>query len=157
MRRRGARNAFTLIEVMVTIVILGIIIVPITRLIIFSIYGKEKTKDYVVAFTLAKEKMERLRMLPCDAIGNESNDIFSEEELARDPNAENFRKEFRDKYGVDYETFPPEIAQFEREVAVDTDVDKIHKEPMLKKVTVRVGRKGGATALCELVTLFSRY
>lgn len=156
-RPPGRPRGFTLVEIMVTIVILGIIIVPITRLIIFSVYGKEKTKDYVIAFNLAKEKMERLRMLDADTIGNESNDIFSADELAADPNAETFRKEFLAKYGLPYEPYPKEIAEFEREVRVDPEVDKIHKESMLKQVAVTVRKKGGGVALCELVTLFSRY
>ena len=48
---RKKKLGFTLIEVMVTIVILGILIVPLTRLIIFSVWGTKQTKDFVIAFT----------------------------------------------------------------------------------------------------------
>lgn len=155
--RRLAERGFTLVEILVTIVILGIIIVPITRLIIFSVWGTEKTKDFVVAFNLAKEKMERLRLVPFDALGNESNDLWSEEELSRDPDAETFRKEYLARYGFEHAPADAETARFEREVRVDPAADKLHKASRLKKVTVTVRRKGGGEELCALVTLRSHY
>ncbi len=151
------RRGFNLVEILVTVVILGIIITPITRLVIFTVWGTGKTVDHVVAFTLAKEKMERLRLLPFDKLEHESNDLWSEEELGSDPNAGEFRKEYRARYGVDHAPSPPDLARFEREVRVDPDADTVHKESRLKKVTVVVRRKGAGEELCALVTLFSRY
>lgn len=151
-RRRG----FTLVEILFTVVILGIVIIPITRLIIFSVFGTEKTKDYVVAFHLAKRKMETLRLVPFDALENESNDLWTEEELSRDPDAEEFRKGFLARYGFDHAPCDGESARFEREVRIDPSADKIHKDSRLKKITVAVRRKGGGEELCALVTLRSR-
>lgn len=148
---------FTLIEILFTVVILGIIIIPITRLIIFSAYGKNKTKDFVVAFNLAKDKMERIKMLRFEDIINEGNDIYSQKELNVNPDAETFLKDYKEKYMIKYEPFDENIAQFERLVRVDESADKVHKNSMLKKITVIVRKKGEGKEISKLVTLICNY
>ena len=151
------RRGFTLIEILVTIVILGILIIPITRLIIFSVWGTSKTKDIVIAFNLAKDKMERMKILKFDDIINEENDIFSKRELETYPGADDFLKDYQERYLIKYKPFPEKIARFERRVIVDDSVDTLHKKSQLKKVKIVVKKKGSSRVLAELVTLVCNY
>jgi prepilin-type N-terminal cleavage/methylation domain-containing protein len=154
---RTKKSGFTLVEILVTVVILGIMIVPITKLIIFTIWGTGKTKDYVVALTLAKEKMERIKMLSFESVEDELNDIFTQDQLDKNPDSEAFLKDFKDKYLYDYEPFDEKLARFSRTVDVDEKVDKIHKDSILKKITVTVKNKIENRTLCTLVTYVCNY
>jgi Tfp pilus assembly protein PilV len=142
---------------MVTTVILGIIILPIVRMILFSVWGTEKTKDHVIAFNLARDKMERVRMLDFDNITNEENDIYTENNLDKDPDSEEFKKNWQEKYLMEYTPWPEELGRFTRTVHVDPTVDTVHENSILKKIRIEVVHRPTGKIMYNLVTLVTKY
>lgn len=147
----------TFIEILVTIVILGIVIAPVTRLIVFSAFGTGKTKDHVIAFNLARDKMERLKMLKFEELVDEGNDILTRAQLDLDQNSEEFLKEYKRRYLTDYPYYPEDQARFERIVKVDEKADTVHPVSIMKKVTVIVRSREKQEEVCRLITLVAHY
>ena len=75
-------NGFTLIEILVVLAIVGMIALPFTRMFLFGVRGSQDNSEYVLAYNLAREKMEEIKGLPYDLIKSDYD---------------NFREVFQDR------------------------------------------------------------
>lgn len=135
-RSRG----FSYIEVLTAIVMLALVIPPVTRLILFSSYGTRESNEYVIAYNLATDKMEQIKMLSFDKIENEENDIYTKQEAERIPDFHKFMQAYKNRYKLDYKYFEGTHGIFGRTVTVE-DKDTVNTPPKLKKITVNIYMK----------------
>jgi len=146
-------KAFSYIEVLTATVILAIVIIPVTRLMNFSASGSRESAEYVVAYNLASEKMEQIKMLSFDKIENEENDIFTKAESEKIQDFHKFMQMYKHRYKLDYKFFNEEQGRFMRSVTIDDKVDPVNTPPKLKKVTVNIYLKDSRKERATIVTL----
>lgn len=79
-------KGFTLIEILVVLTIVGLVIIPFTNMFLFGYKGSVDNIQYVIAYNLAREKIEMIRALPFHAVQSDYS---------------NFRDVFRDRPGYD--------------------------------------------------------
>ena len=144
---------FSYIEVLTAIVMLAVVIVPITRLILFSSFGTREANEYVIAYNLAADKIENMKMLPFDKIENEENDIFTKQEAEKVPDFHKFMQLYKNRYRLDYKYFEPTQGIFGRTVTIDDKVDPVNTPPKLKKITVNVYMKADKKQFATINTL----
>lgn len=151
--RPAAARAFSYIEVLTATVILAIVIVPITSLMNFSASGSRESAEYVLAYNLACEKIEQIKMLPFDRIENEENDIFTKAESEKIQDFHKFMQMYKHRYRLDYRFYSEEQGKFMRSVTVDDKVDPVNTPPKLKKITVNIYLKDSKKERATIVTL----
>ncbi|MBI3038581.1 hypothetical protein HYY75_05945, partial [bacterium] len=157
------------------------IALPFARLFTFGWQGSIETKERVIAFNLAREKIEEVRSLPYelvksdfenfkdlyqdnpdlnDAFGNKDafekvfSDVISVEKSKDEKEKEyfdNFLENYKKAFLRDYEWYPDEFSNFRRLLDVDDKYDR-SVPARLKKVVVRVFDKDNHK-LAEVVTL----
>jgi len=64
MRNKG----FTLIEIIISVTVLALIAVPVSTLLSQSLFSNIKSKEILIATTLAQEKIEELKALSFDQV-----------------------------------------------------------------------------------------
>ena len=74
MRRLKDAEGFTLLEVMITVVILAIGLLGLAGLQIVAIKGNSFGQQMSVASTLAQNQLEELRQIPYDSLSDGSSD-----------------------------------------------------------------------------------
>ena len=146
-------KAFSYIEVLTATVMLAIIIVPVTRLLLFSTWGTRESTEYVLAYNLAADKIEQIKMLSFDKIENEENDIFTKEEADKIPDFHKFMQLYKFRYKLDFKFYDPNQGIFARTVTIDDKLDPYNTPPKLKKVTVNIYLKGSKKVLATINTL----
>ncbi|MCK5684220.1 type II secretion system protein [bacterium] len=178
-----SRRSFTLIEILITLVILGILITPFTRIIWFGKKGVINIKNKTIVDNLAREKIEELTLLRFTRIKSDF-EVFSsvfrgthhEAFIDMDENSELFKRNFTDiftkklkkkfprifekfvrkykkYYGRDYELYPDEYSGYRRVVTVE--VEEYPENPMIKikNIIVELFDKGNSQSLCRYVIL----
>jgi len=85
-RIRLYRNGFTLIEILVVLSLIGVLALPFTNMFIFGVRGSHDNAEHVLAYNLAREKIEEIKCLPFDLIKSDY---------------ENFRDVYQDRHGFD--------------------------------------------------------
>ena len=179
------RYGFTLIEILTVVFIIGIIALPFTNMFIFGVKGSNQNADHVVAYNLAREKIEEIKALPFfiiksdyenfrevfqdrskydDAYYNEDNfinyfsDVFSEASLKNSELLTTYNK-LKELYPKTYlkelSLYPSDYTKFRRV----TQVKEISESAMpakIKKITVQVyGEKNKKIA--ELSTFVGKH
>ena len=139
---RFNKKGFSYIEVLTATVMLAIIVVPVTRLLLFSSWGTREAAEYVLAYNLAADKLEQIKMLTFDKIENEENDIFTKDEADKIPEFHKFMQLYKNKYKLDYNYYDAQQGVFARTVTIDDKLDSLNTPPKLKKVSVNVYLKG---------------
>lgn len=147
------KKAFSYIEVLTATVMLAIIIVPVTRLLLFSSWGTRESSEYVLAYNLAADKIEHIKMLDFDKIENEENDIFTKEEADKIPDFHKFMQLYKSRYKIDFKYYDQQQGIFARTVTIDDKLDPYNSPPKIKKVTVNVYLKGSKKVLATINTL----
>lgn len=164
------RDAFTLIEILVVLTITAFIALPFTNMFIFGVKGSNENTEHVIAYNLAREKIEEIKSLPFDyvksdfdnfrqvfqdrpsydeAFYDEDNfvkifsDMYSDESLENSDFNETFKR-LKDLYPKTYlknlKKYPENISAFRRVVKVKR-VGNSALPPTLLKVTVLVFNK----------------
>ena len=116
-------KGFTLIELIMTILIVGVIAVPLSLFLIQNIEGVFRSKEYTLVMNLARLEMERVNNLPYNRI---TTTAF--------PNYEGYN------YDVDRQ-----VRIFPSTLPVPANVE-------LKEVRVTVRRPRQATSILSLIT-----
>lgn len=177
------RRSFTLMEILITLVILGIVITPFSRIIWFGKKGVINIKVRTVADNLAREKIEELTLLRFTKIKSDFavfssvfrgthhekfidmdenselfsknfSDIFTESQKKQYPRIyENFVDKYKEYYGRDYELYPEEFSEFRRVVTVETE--EYPENPMIKikNIIIELFDRKTEQSLCRYLIL----
>ncbi len=161
------KTGFTLIEILTVVFLVGLIALPFSNMFIFGVKGSNSNTEHVVAYNLAREKLEEIKGLPFssiksdyenfrevfqdrskydDAYYNEDNfvnyfsDVFSDTSM-NDTEKEKTYKKLKEMYPAVYlkplELYPNEYDKFRRVVRIE-EISESAMPPSLKKVTVLV-------------------
>lgn len=161
------RFGFTLIEILTVVFLVGLIALPFSNMFIFGVKGSNSNTEHVIAYNLAREKLEEIKGLPFasvksdyenfrevyqdrsqfdDAYYNEDNfvnffsDVFSSTSM-NDTEKEKTYKKLKEMYPAVYlkqlELYPDEYDKFRRVVKIE-EISESAMPPSLKKVTVLV-------------------
>lgn len=71
-------KAFTLIELIITIVLIGIVVIPSSMFLIESMKGAFKSKDVMVAASLARMELEQINNMHYNNISDQSYTPYSD-------------------------------------------------------------------------------
>ena len=171
-KKRVDNKAFTLIEILIVLTITAFVALPFTNMFVFGVKGSNENTEHVIAYNIAREKIEEIKLLPFsyiksdfdnfrqifqdrpkydeafydeDKFINVFSDIFSDESLKNANNAESFKKLkvlYPKTYLKNLKKYPRNIAEFRRVVKVHR-VGNLALPPKLLKVTVLVFNKKG--------------
>jgi prepilin-type N-terminal cleavage/methylation domain-containing protein len=177
---KDKRFGFSLIELLISITIVGIVIFPIFSVFRTGKQGTIQNRDYFMAYNLARSRMEELKVLPFNKLTSDFDlfagiysDSLMEEFADMDVNEELFKKNFTDiyteasskkysdiyekfcsryteYYGKAYELYSDEYSNFKRITYVSS-----YKEygDSLKKVRVEIRHPRSDKPLAEIVSL----
>ncbi len=170
-------------EILITLVILGIVITPFTRIIWFGKKGVINIKQKTIVDNLAREKIEELMLLRYTRIksdfsvfssvyrgthheafidmdenselfGRNFSDIFTKKLKKKYPRIfEKFEKKYKEYYGRDYELYPDMYSGFRRVVTVESE--EFPDNPMfkIKNINIELFDKRSGQSLCRYVIL----
>ncbi|OGK05144.1 MAG: hypothetical protein A2W80_01460 [Candidatus Riflebacteria bacterium GWC2_50_8] len=79
-------QGFTLVEILVVLTLVGVLALPFTNMFIFGVRGSHDNAEHVLAYNLAREKIEEIKSLPFDQVKSDY---------------ENFREVYQDRHGFD--------------------------------------------------------
>lgn len=97
------RSAFTLVEILIVLSLAGLLALPFTNMFIFGVQGSHDNSEHVLAYNLAREKIEEIRGLPYEMVKSDY-DNFREVFMDRPAfdeayyNSESFEKYFSDVF-----------------------------------------------------------
>ncbi|MEW6711193.1 MAG: prepilin-type N-terminal cleavage/methylation domain-containing protein [Candidatus Riflebacteria bacterium] len=181
----GISKGFTLVEILIVLFLVGLLALPFTNMFIFGVQGSHDNSEHVLAYNLAREKVEEIRGLPFEMVKSDYEnfrEVFQDrpdfdEAYYNEASFENFFSDvFTDKALVDdklktsftrlkllypksylknLKTYPEDYRFFRRVVKVE----KISESAMpskLKKITVLVFEKDGKK-IAELNTLVGEH
>ena len=178
-------KGITLIEILTVLFLASLVALPFTRMFTFGMQGSVENLEHIVAYNLAREKIEEAISLPFDSVKSDlenfrdiyqdlpeyfeafSNpakfeevfsDIVTKERLKNEVEkdvCERFQELYKKAYFREYDMYPDEFDGFRRVMEVDSRVDS-SVPPRLKKVTVKVFDKKGHR-LAEVSTLVGRH
>lgn len=161
------RYAFTLVEILVVLTIVGVLALPFTNMFIFGVQGSHDNTEHVVAYNLAREKIEEIKGLPYDMIKSDYNhfrDVFQDRidfdeayynevsfenyfsdvfcELAfKDDKVKTTYNRLKEIYHKGYlkplPLYPSDYLNFRRVVRVE-EISQSAQPPRLKRITVMV-------------------
>ncbi len=162
-----SRNAFTLIEILTVVFLIGIIALPFSRMFIFGVKGSSNNTEHVLGYNLARDKIEEIKGLPFsivksdynnfrevfqdrtsfdDAYYNEDDfvnyfsDVFSKASLGDSEKGKtynNLKLLYPNAYLKELDLYPSDYTKFRRVVKVE-EISESAMVPKLKKVTVLV-------------------
>ncbi len=81
------RAAFTLVEILVVLFLMSLVAYPFAQMFLFGWQGSNENAEQIVAYNLAREKIEEVRAIPFELVKSDF---------------ENFRDVFRDR--IDFES-----------------------------------------------------
>ncbi len=161
------KKAFTLIEILTVIFLIGVIALPFTNMFIFGVKGSNSNSDHVIGCNLAREKIEEIKGLPFEIVKSDYDnfrDVFQDRAKYDDAyyNADSFVDYFSDVYtesslrnsdiGTTYKKlkelypkaylkevslYPEDYSRFRRVTKVE-EIIEAASAPKLKKVSVLV-------------------
>ncbi len=163
----GKCKGFTLIEILTVVFLIGIIALPFTNMFMFGVRGSTNNAEHVVAYNLAREKIEEIKGLPFEAVKsdyknfrdvfldrpkyddayyNEDNfvsyfsDVFTESSLKKSENATSYKK-LKELYPKAYlkslDLYPNDYDSLRRVTMVE-EISESAMPPKLKKIIVMV-------------------
>jgi prepilin-type N-terminal cleavage/methylation domain-containing protein len=163
----GKCKGFTLIEILTVVFLIGIIALPFTNMFMFGVRGSTNNAEHVVAYNLAREKIEEIKGLPFEAVKsdyknfrdvfldrpkyddayyNEDNfvsyfsDVFTESSLKKSENATSYKK-LKELYPKAYlkslDLYPNDYDSLRRVTMVE-EISESALPPKLKKIIVMV-------------------
>lgn len=178
-------SAFTLVEILMVMTLVGFVALPFTRMFLFGMQGSTENLEHIIAYNLAREKIEEVRSLPFhlvksdfenfatvfrdrpdfdeafesrDTFEKTFSDIFTPLSIEKDPDAETYkrlRSLYKPAFLRDIELYPDEVKPYRRVMDVDSKYDT-SVPARLKKVTVRVFDQQ-QHRLAEVVTLVGQH
>ncbi|HNW35215.1 MAG TPA: prepilin-type N-terminal cleavage/methylation domain-containing protein [Candidatus Ozemobacteraceae bacterium] len=178
-------RAFTLVEILMVMVLVGVVALPFTRMFIFGMQGTTENIEHIIAYNLAREKIEEVRSLPFHLIKSDFenfasvfrdrpgldqafenrdefektfSDLFTQETSAKDPDAETYKRLkglYKSAFLRDLELYSDDTKVYRRVMDVDARYDSA-VPARLKKVTVRV-YDAQQHRLAEVVTLVGQH
>jgi len=164
------RKAFTFIEVVATIALIGIFMVPLLRMMVIGKKGSIQSEDFLIVSNLAREKLEEMEVIPFSKINSDFDNfgpIFADvyEKKFRGINKDSgkfykvftdiwtkkdkelyskayelFAKRYKLIYGRNYIIYPDNYQKYRRIVMVENELTENKKE--IKKVNVYIYLKG---------------
>lgn len=81
-----SQRGFTLVEILLVLGLVAMVALPFTNMFLFGYKGSSDNVEYVLAYNLAREKMEELKALPFEEVKSDYD---------------NFRNVFRDRAKYD--------------------------------------------------------
>lgn len=87
-------SGFTLVEILIVITLAGLIALPFTNMFIFGVKGSNDNTEQVLAYNLAREKIEEIKSLPYEHVKSDY---------------ENFREVFQDRVKYDNAYYSEEV------------------------------------------------
>ncbi len=181
----SATRAFTLVEILIVLTLVGILALPFTNMFIFGVQGSHDNTEHVLAYNIAREKLEEIKGLPFEmiksdyenfrevyqdrpdfdeayyneaAFENFFSDIFSDSSLKDEKLKATFlrlKQAYPKNYLKNLLSYPDEYQNFRRIVKVE----KISESAMpskLKKVSILVFDKD-EKKIAELSTLIGSH
>lgn len=164
---RGKIRGFTLIEILTVVFLIGIIALPFTNMFMFGVRGSTNNAEHVLAYNLAREKIEEIKGLPFEAVNsdyknfrdvfldrpkyddayyNEDNfvsyfsDVFTDSSLKKSENATTYKK-LKDLYPKAFlkplDLYPNDYESLRRVTMVE-EISESAMPPKLKKIIVMV-------------------
>lgn len=182
---RPSKLAFTLVEILIVLSLVGMIALPFTNMFIFGVQGSHDNSDHVLAYNMAREKIEEIKGLPFEIIKSDYDnfrDVYQDrpdfdEAYYNESSFENFFSDvFTDKALADdklkttftrlkliypkaflkrLKTYPEDYRFFRRVVRVKKIQDSASPSKM-KRVTVMVFEKDGKR-IANLKTLIGQH
>lgn len=162
-----SHKGFTLVEILVVLTIVGLLALPFTNMFIFGVQGSHDNTEHVLAYNLAREKLEEIKGLPFDliksdfdnfrdvfqdrpdfddaylndlAFENFFSDVFCELSMKDDKLKTTFLK-LKELYPKSYlkplSVYSEDYLNFRRIVKVES-ISQTAQPPRLKKITVLV-------------------
>ncbi len=174
-------SGFTLVEILIVLFLVGLLALPFTNMFIFGVQGSHDNSEHVLAYNLAREKIEELRGLPPELIKSDYanfqevfqdrpdfeeacynedafvkyfSDVFTDKAMTDDKikmTYSRLRQIYPKVYLKNLKTYPEDYRFFRRVVKVD-EILQLGKPGNLKKITVMVFEKDGKR-IAQLVTL----
>lgn len=178
-------RGFTLIEILVVLSLVGVLALPFTNMFMFGIRGSHDNAEHVLAYNLAREKIEEIKSLPFDQIKSDYEnfrDVYQDRHGFDEPyfNDSSFEKYFSDvftdeslkdsdnkmtwtrlklaypkTYLRNLQTYPPDYLNYRRVVKVER-ITESAMPSKTKKITVLVFGKDGKK-IAELATLIGQH
>ncbi|GAB4270723.1 MAG: hypothetical protein Kow0029_07740 [Candidatus Rifleibacteriota bacterium] len=178
-------RAFTLVEILIVLFLIGLLALPFTNMFIFGVQGSHDNTEHVLAYNLAREKVEEIKGIPFDMIKSDYDNFrdvyqdridFDKPYYDKEIFEEYFSDVFTDKSLVDdkikttytrlrllypkaylkkLKTYPEDYRFFRRVVRVEKIQDSALPSK-LKKVTVMVFDKDNKK-IANLVTLIGQH
>ncbi len=182
MKNKTVTKGFTLIEILIVFGLIGIIALPFTNMFIFGVKGTNENAEHVIAYNLAREKIEVIQVLPYDMVKSDFENFkevfqdrpnFDDAYYQQDLFKEAFTDIFTDMSLTDSEmkisytrlknlypkcmlkqldTYPESLRYFRRVMEVNDASDPSSSEKNLKKITVYIFNKENKK-IAELSTL----
>lgn len=177
-------KAFTLVEILIVLTLVGALALPFTNMFIFGVQGSHDNTEHVLAYNLAREKVEEIKGLPFDQIKsdyknfcevyqdrpgfdeafyNESafenyfSDVFTDLSLTDDKLKTTFlrlKQAYPKGYLKNLSTYPDDYFNFRRVVKID-EAPLQGLSAKVKRITVMVFDKSNKK-IAELVTLIGQ-
>lgn len=176
-------SGFSMVELLISLVIVGIVIIPIYN--IFSTGQKStiQNTDYFIAHNLARDRLEEMKILPFGRIKGDFDvfskiyrdsgieifadmdvdevvfhsgfsDIFTEDMVRKHPELfGKFSSAFREHFGREYILYPKKYAAYARTTMVEPYGSSTTSGHSLKKVLVRVSLTEKKQVIAEVATL----
>lgn len=178
-------RGFTLIEILVVLSLIGVLALPFTNMFMFGIRGTHDNAEHVLAYNLAREKIEEIKSLPFDQIKsdyenfrdvyqdrhgfdepyfNDSafekyfSDVFTDESLKDSENKMTWTRlklAYPKTYLRNLQTYPPDYLNYRRVVKVER-ITESAMPSKTKKITVLVFARDGKK-IAELATLIGQH
>ena len=186
-KRISQKKAFTIIEIVIVLALASMVAASFANMFIFGVKGSNEHTEHVIAYNLAREKIEEIKSLPFELIQSDYEifrDVFQDRVAYEEAyyNEESFEKYFSDvytesevtsdsekaithkklkelysKYYLKELDFYPDSYSKLRRVTKVEDVGNVNPPAKLKKITVRVYDEQKNSRYAELVTLIGQY
>ena len=178
-------QGFTLVEILVVLSLVGVLALPFTNMFMFGVRGSQDNAEHVLAYNLAREKIEEIKSLPYaqiksdyenfrdvyqdrqgfdepyyndSAFENYFSDVFTDESL-KDSELKMTWTRLKIAYPKAYlrnlQTYPPDYINYRRVVKVER-ISESALPSKTKKITVLVFDKEGKK-IAELATLIGQH
>ncbi len=145
-------DGFTLVEILISLVILSIIILAFLNLFVFTNKTTVVNNDQLVAIHLAKSTMERIKMNPFSYIDEPDNDRFNQPQVYTSDSCSN--RPDPDECEL---LFSPLINNKTYEVQVTVSQTADEKKIRLLNVLVEVNLKNSKTPISSKVEGYVSY